>query len=88
MVELAAAGGPAAQKLPNPWVASTIVASGSTEASRRAEVCWAAASSPVCAAPDRSGRPVDPFSRHPPVKTAATSPVAASVSTYDRWVKV
>ena len=39
LVVAAAAGGPAAQKLPNPCVGSTFVLSGSAAASRRAETC-------------------------------------------------
>ena len=67
------AAGLAAQKLPKPCVGNTGVCPGSSDASRPAEACWAAASARVCRAPSRSGRPVDLCSIDPPVKTPATS---------------
>jgi hypothetical protein len=88
MVDAAVPAVVAAQKLPKPCVGHTGVRSGRTRASRRAEACCAAASASVCCAPSRSGRPVEPNSKDPPVNTAATSPMAASSSTYARWVKV
>ena len=68
----------AEQKLPKPWVGYTSVSSGSSAASRCAEAYWAWASAPVCAAPSRSGRPVEPYSSDPPVNTAGGCPAASS----------
>ena len=78
----------AAQKLPKPCVGHTVARSGSIRASRRAEAYCAAARVSVCSGPSRSGRPLEPCSKDPPVNTAVTSPVAASSRAYARWVKV
>ena len=88
IVEAAAVGGAAAQKLPNPCVGWTAVVSGSVAASLRTEACCAAASLRACSAPSRSGRPAEPCSSDPPVNTATTAPVTALASAYDKWVNV
>jgi len=59
----------AEQKLPNPWVGNTGVASGSPAASRRAEPNCRRTSVVASPGPSRSGRPVDPYSSEPPVNT-------------------
>ena len=76
----------AEQKLPNPWVGRTAVASGRASASRWAEAYCAWTSSSVWSGPSRSGRPVEPKSREPPVNTPTSS--SQQDSAYDRWVNV
>ena len=48
----------------------TSASSGSSAASRCAEAYWWRTRSWVCSGPSRSGRPVEPYSSDPPVKTA------------------
>ena len=78
MVEAVPEVGVAEQKLPKPWVGQTIASAGSSAASRRAEPCWALASSTLCWLPSRSVRPVDPLSSEPPVNTATTRPACST----------
>ena len=78
MVDALPADWVAEQKLPKPWVGYTSVSAGSPAAIRCADAYWARASSSACAAPSRSGRPVEPYSSDPPVNTAWTCPAASS----------
>ena len=74
MVDALPEVGVAEQKLPKPCVGHTIASAGRSAASRRAEPCWALASSSRYCCPSRSVRPVEPFSSEPPVNTATTRP--------------
>ncbi len=74
------------QKLPNPWVGSTLTPSSSSSARRWAEACCARASSSVSRGSTRSGRPTVPISSEPPVKAATARP--ASWRTYEVWCGV
>jgi hypothetical protein len=73
------------QKLPKPWVGSTVVSSASSVASRRAVANCLRVSSSASDRARRSVRPTEPYSRLPPVNTASRP---AWVTTYDRCVGV